>query len=153
MIKKYNTKLDKLKETKNKHIRKKSLRKIEKKKRNKVDRLHWDFINDVLDRNDVLYLGDIKSHDIVKDGRNKYVNRAFNDLKFYLLKQRFIYKALMKGKIVFLVPEPYTTKTCSCCGKINEVGSKKVFECSQCNQVTGRDLNAAKNIKIKGMLL
>jgi transposase len=32
----------------------------------------------------------------------------------------------------------------------NNVGSKEVFECSQCNLKTGRDMNASKNIKMKG---
>ena len=62
-----------------------------------------------------------------------------------------LYKAGIKGKKVFFVPEHYTTKTCSNCGAINDhVGCKEVFECSKCNLVTGRDMNAAKNIKMKG---
>ena len=134
-------------------IRKKQLTKIEKKKSNLVDCLHWDFINDIVLNNDVIYLGDIKSHNMVKNSKIKFLNVAFNDLKFYQLKQRLIYKAFVAGKKVILVPEHYTTKTCSCCGTINNnVGSKDVFECANCKLVTGRDMNAAKNIKMKGML-
>jgi transposase len=55
---------------------------------------------------------------------------------------------------VFLVPEHYTTKTCSCCGTINnKVGSKEIFECGECNLITGRDMNASKNMKMKGFFL
>ena len=91
---------------------------------------------------------------MVKGSKNKFLNLAFNDMKFYQLKQRLLYKAGLRGKQVFCVPENYTTKTCSCCGLINDnVGSKEVFECSGCGLIAGRDVNAAKNMKMKGMVL
>ena len=79
---------------------------------------------------------------------------AFNDLKFHQLKQRLFYKAHVYGKKVFLVPEHYTTKTCSCCGTMNDkIGSKEVFKCEKCLMVTGRDMNASKNMMMKGFFL
>lgn len=134
-----------------KRIRKKQISKLEKRKGDLVDRLHWDFVNHILEHNDVVYLGDIKSHDIVKDGKSRFLNLAFNDLKLYQLKQRLMYKAFVYGKKVIMVPEQYTTKTCSCCGNINDkVGSKDTFACSSCKIVTGRDMNASKNMMLKG---
>ena len=150
LLTKLNKKIDILKKTR--RIRKKAFSKIEKKKANMVDLLHWDFINHILQNNDVVYLGDIKSHDIVKGGYNHTLNRAFNDLKFYQLKQRLLYKAGVQGKLVILVKEHYTTKTCSSCGQLNNVGSKEVFECCSCSQVTGRDMNASKNMVMKGLI-
>jgi putative transposase len=118
-----------------------------------VDLLHWNFINDILKEHDLIYLGDIKSHDIVKGAKNKSLNLEFNDLKFYQLKQRLLYKAAVQGKVVIYVPEHHTTKTCSNCGTINNnVGSKEIFQCCNCKLVTGRDINAAKNIKMKGIM-
>jgi IS605 OrfB family transposase len=149
---KYNRKINALKARKSR-TRKKHLCKLDMKKKNLIDGLHWEFINDLLSQNDVIYIGDIKSHDMVKNSKKKYLNVAFNDLKFHQLKQRLLYKAGLCGKKVFLVKEHYTTKTCSCCGVINNnVGSKEVFECSQCGLLTGRDMNASKNMKMKGML-
>jgi putative transposase len=134
-------------------IRKKQYIKIDKRKIDLVDRLHWEFINDLLSHNDVIFFGDIKSHDIVKKSKNKTLNLAFNDLKFYKLKQRLLYKAYVQGKKVFLVPEHHTTKTCSGCGYINDhVGSKEIFDCPNCKSKTGRDMNASKNMLLKGML-
>jgi IS605 OrfB family transposase len=150
MLKKLNNKLKGMKG----RIRKKQYTKVERRKNNLVDCLHWDFINDLLSRNDIIYLGDIKSHDIVKGGKNKTLNQAFNDLKFYKLKQRLLYKAYIQGKKVIMVPEHYTTKTCSCCGQIHDsIGSNKTFSCSGCGMVTDRDVNASKNIKMKGFFL
>ena len=156
LIKKYNEKIKRLKANKLKtrkgRIRKKFLSKLEKKKKHLVDALHWDFINNLLSQADVIYLGDIKSHDIVTGGKNRTLNQAFNDLKFHQLKQRLVYKAGLADRIVKLVTEPYTTKTCSTCGTINDhVGSSKVFQCPCCHLTTGRDMNASKNMTMKGI--
>lgn len=150
LLKKLNKKLVILKE---KYHRKKQYNKIEKKKTDIVDSLHWSFINDLLKKNDVIYFGDIKSHDIVKDGKNKTLNRNFNDLKFHVLKERLKYKNSIYKKHLFLIPEHYTTKCCSNCGTINNnVGSNEVFNCLSCGLKTGRDINSSKNIKMKGMM-
>lgn len=152
LLKQLNKKIKLMKQLK--RIREKQISKCEKRKIDIVNQLHWDFVNDLLSQNDVVYLGDIKSHDIVKNGKNKYLNQAFNDLKFFTLKQRLFYKAGLTGKKVILVPEHYTTKTCSSCGEINnDVGSKEIFECPCCKMKTGRDMNASKNMKMKGFFL
>lgn len=154
LIQQLNTKIKFLKSIKGKHVRKKHITKREKKKKDIVDLLHWDFINTLLNENDVIYLGNIKSHDIVNGGKNRVLNQAFHDLKFHTLKQRLIYKAYVKGKKVYSVPEHYTTKTCSCCGSLNDnIGSKEVFQCDQCNMITGRDMNASKNMLMKGLYM
>lgn len=146
--------LNRKKELMSGRIRKKQYAKIDKRKINVVDKLHWDFINNLLQYNDVVYLGDIKSHDIVKGGKSRFLNTCFNDLKFYKLKQRLLYKAYLKGKVVVLVPEHYTTQTCSSCGHLHKnIGSKEVFTCPSCNMTTGRDMNACKNMKLKGYFL
>ena len=133
-------------------IRKKQLKKREKKKKDLVDKMHWDFINDLLKKQDVVYIGDIKSHDIVKRCNNSTLNQDFNDLKFYVLKSRLLYKASVLDKRVFYINEHYTTKTCSACGQINnDVGSSKMFKCEHCKLETGRDCNASKNMLLKGM--
>ena len=151
LLNKLNKKMDMLKTLRN--VRKKQFKKIEKQKSDLIDKLHWDVINHLLEHNDVIYYGDIKSHDIVKGGKNKLLNRNFNDIKFFRFKQRLLYKAFVKGKKVFFVKENHTTKTCSCCGKINNnVGSKEIFECNECKSKTGRDFNASKNIKMKGIM-
>jgi IS605 OrfB family transposase len=134
--------------------KKKQFNKVEKKKINLVDALHWNVINDMLKRNDIVYFGDIKSHDIVKDGKNRKNNQTFNDLKFYKFKQRLIYKAsTMKNKVVKLVNESYTSQGCSSCGKLYNIGSSKFYECKRCGLQSDRDTNSAKNILMKGLLL
>jgi transposase len=59
LIKKLNDKMDFLKSIKK--IQKRKMCKVEKRKKNVVDSLHWDFINDILKNNDIILLGLIKS--------------------------------------------------------------------------------------------
>jgi len=44
-----------------------------------------------------------------------------------------------------------TTKTCSVCGRINEVGRKEVFRCRECGTEIDRDVNAARNVLTFGL--
>ena len=152
LLMKLNKRIDMLKDTKI-YFRKKQYNKIELKKTNIIDATHWEFINDLLKNNDIIYFGDIKSHNIVKGNKNHTLNRLFNDAKLYLLKQRLMGKALKLNKVVIFINESYTTKTCSTCGQINNnVGSKEIFQCPCCHFTTGRDFNASKNILMKGLL-
>jgi len=150
LIKKLNSKLDFIKTLK--RVRKKQFLKNEFRLRNTIDNIHWSIINDLVKDNDIIFLGDIKSHNIVKGKRNKRLNRDINDLKLYLFKERLKYKALVNNKTVVMINEAYTTKTCSKCGKINiSIGSSTEFNCRICKLQTGRDINASKNILLKGI--
>ena len=153
LIIKINNKIDILK-NRRLHTRKKAIKKREARKRHLIDKCHWDIANDIIKNNDLILLGDIKSHDIVKGNKNHYLNRIMNDLKLYTFKERLTYKAALAGKKVVKVHEAYTTKTCCNCGFINNhVGSKSVYTCPTCNMVTGRDINASKNMLIKGLIV
>jgi putative transposase len=130
--------------------KRKALTKREFKKENLINEIHWKTINHLVSNNDVIFYGDIKSHNIVNGGKNKRLNKDFNDLKFYQFKQRLEYKALINGKLVVKVNEAYTSKTCSNCGTINDPKNSEIYSCSCCKRSIGRDENAAKNILLKG---
>ena len=142
----------KLKSYKTRHIRKRSYLKQERKKEHCIDEIHWKTITELLRRNDVLFYGDIQSHNIVRGKKNRTLNKDTNNLKFYQFKQRLQFKASEKGKKVIVVKEHYTTKTCSFCGTMNEPGASKVYHCSNCKRKVGRDVNAAKNILMKELI-
>lgn len=149
-----NNKIAFLKSKRKKKTKKKQINKIEKKKIDYTNSIHWNTINSLLKKYNTILLGDIKSHSIVKNGTNKSNNQEFNDLKFYVFKQRLIYKANLQGKYVKLVNEFNTSKCCSSCGTLNHcLGSSKVFTCKRCKLNCDRDSNASKNIFLKGLLL
>jgi putative transposase len=138
--------------TKRKRVHKKKINRLEIRKANLVDELHWKTINRLLKMNDFIFYGDIKSHDIVKNGKNRNLNTDMNNLKFYKFKQRLLFKSIERGKKVYETKEHYTTKTCSFCGSMYKPGLSRVYECENCKKNIGRDVNAAKNILMKGIL-
>ena len=91
---------------------------------------------------------------VVKNNKNRYLNRDINDLKFYKFKQLLKHVCRKAGKQEYFVKEHYTTQSCSSCGTLNKkIGKKEIFVCTntECNLVCGRDCNAAKNIAMKGI--
>ena len=50
-------------------------------------------------KNDILFYGDIKSHDVVKNRKYKTLNKDMNNLKFFNFIQRLIFKAFDKQKL------------------------------------------------------
>jgi IS605 OrfB family transposase len=135
--------------------RKKQITKIDNKKSNLINTIHWDTINYLVKTQDVIFFGDIKSHNIVKGNKNKTNNRMFNDLKFYKFKQRLLYKCITNKRKVFFINEAYTSQCCSSCGDVwRELGNSKEYICQnqECKMNSDRDFNAAKNIFMKGVL-
>ena len=141
------------KQHKIKHLYKKMI-KYDIKKKNHIDQLHWTTIKHLLDNNDVVFYGDIKSHDIVKNKMNHNLNSHINDLKFFQFKQRLLYKSKVRNKYVIPILENYTTKTCSSCGHQNDPGQCKIYVCfnENCLRIKGRDINASMNILLKGLV-
>ena len=153
LLKKLNKQIIILKNGRYKKIRKLALTKREEKKSNIINDLHWKSINHLLKENDVIFYGDIKSHNIVSKSKNRHLNRSFNDIKFYKFKERLKYKASIANKLLVCVPEDYTSQTCSFCGAINKPEKSKIYFCNQCQKRVDRDVNAAKNILMKGLLM
>ncbi len=133
-----------------------ALRKLETRKASFTNELHWTVVNDLVSKYDVMYIGDIKSHDIVSGSKRHAINRDFNDLKMHLFKKRLTYKALVHGKHVVFPNEAYTSQGCSACGALNrKLGSSEIFSCKQIecmNKNMDRDLNSAKNMCLKGIV-
>ena len=152
LFNKLNYQIDSIKRSKKIRIKKKAFTKRENKKINVINEVHWLSINSLLKNNDIIFYGDIKSHDIVKHKKNHNLNRAVNDLKFYTFKERLLYKANQQNKIVKLVNEAFTTQTCSFCGANNKPKQLETYNCLSCNKIFGRDINASKNILMKGII-
>ena len=133
-------------------VLKRKINKVERRKENLINELHWKTIRSLLKNNDFIFYGDIKSHDIVKNGKNRTLNTSMNNLKFYKFKQRLLFKSIELGKKVFETKEQFTTQTCSFCGSMYKPGLSRIYNCSNCMRKIGRDVNAAKNILMKGIV-
>ena len=73
----------------------------------------------------------------------------------YEFRQRLKAKAeLYPGVTVVETEEPYTSKTCGCCGELHEtLGSNKTFTCGACGFKADRDINGARNIMLRFLSL
>ncbi|ERG98662.1 MAG: transposase, IS605 OrfB family, central region, partial [Haloquadratum sp. J07HQX50] len=81
-----------------------------------------------------------------KDGNKKLHGWEFN--RFTTLLE---YKAKEHGILVDRKSERNTSKTCSCCGKIdadNRIG-RGLYVCSSCDTAINADVNGAVNIRRK----
>jgi hypothetical protein len=91
-------------------------------------------------------------------GRNigKGTVKAMLNWAHYSQRQRLLQLAdRTEGFTVIEVVEPWTSRTCSACGYLVPKTSSKTFQCGQerCGMTCDRDLNAAKNILLRYVLL
>ena len=77
--------------------------------------------------------------------RSKTV-RSMLTFAFYRFRQCLESVAERYGARVLLVDESYTSKTCSYCGHVQEIGGRKRFRCKNCQVDVDRDFNGARGI-------
>jgi len=72
---------------------------------------------------------------------------------FFQLRSFINYKATLAGIPVVLIDPRNTSRTCNSCGHIDKKNRKNQseFVCRKCGHEDNADLNAAKNIRIKGL--
>jgi putative transposase len=93
-------------------------------------------------------------HMVKKSRRNirKSTVRAMLALSHYSFKERLLHMATYRGCKVYICDESYTSKTCGCCGNMNDtLGGNKVFVCSKCGISIDRDYNGARNIYLRNI--
>lgn len=77
------------------------------------------------------------------------VTRNMLTLSHGLFKDRLKYYCALKQRYLLITSEAYTTKTCGCCGHLQEMQGAKVYHCSQCEMILDRDLNGARNLALR----
>jgi IS605 OrfB family transposase len=140
-------------------IKKKNIKRINKKISNQVDDLHWKSINYLTKKYKNILIGDMSIKGIVKNGKNTYMDkmtkRIAYKLKFFSFHQRLIYKCQLNNCNYKKVDESYTSKMCSKCGTIDyNLGSNKIYKCinDKCKLKIDRDVNGCRGIFLKNML-
>ncbi len=99
---------------------------------------------------DVIFLPSFESSRMVTKLHSKTA-RAMLTWAHYRFAEFLKHKAGEFGTEVVRVCEAYTSKTCSACGKIHNIGSKKVMDCSACGTVLDRDINGARGIFLRAL--
>jgi putative transposase len=101
-------------------------------------------------------LGNINVKNIIENNSNKKSKKglikSFYGAGLGKFKNFVEYKTKKAGKLFIFVEENYTSKTCSCCGHINNnlKLSDRVYKCSNCENSIDRDFNSAINMKLLG---
>lgn len=105
----------------------------------------------LIDSYDTICLEDLFVSNMVK---NHNLARAISDMGWSNFRKMLEYKAEWYGNNISIIGqfEP-SSKTCSCCGKINNKLTLSIREwvCPSCNAIHDRDENAAKIVKKFGL--
>ncbi len=79
---------------------------------------------------------------------NKRIGSTF---RFFQFKEKLIYKCILRDCKFSFIDEYNTTKACSNCSTLNNIGSSKEYLCSECKKKYPRDINSSKNILLRGI--
>ena len=129
------------------------LAKIHKKIRNqRIDAIHKMTIS-IVRRYDIICIEDLDVKSMMK---NKRIAKYLSDVSLGEVRRQLTYKAEWYGKTLITVDRWYpSTQTCSECGYVNTKTKNigvRYWKCPVCGQEHDRDINAAKNILMQGMI-
>ncbi|HHE1876227.1 TPA: RNA-guided endonuclease InsQ/TnpB family protein [Salmonella enterica subsp. enterica serovar Strathcona] len=106
----------------------------------------------IVDENQAVIVETLKSANMMK---NHHLARAIGDAGWSGFISKLEYKAAEKGVHVVKLDQWFaSSKTCHCCGhKMPEMPlNKRIWQCPECEVEHDRDINAAINIRQKGIL-
>ena len=86
--------------------------------------------------------------------RKRGLNRSISDASWYSLTQKIKYLAEKQGKVFRRVNPRFTSQTCPECGHVHKSNrDKEKFICGECGYFNHADINAARNIRRRGIEL
>ena len=140
----------KLKSKQKRHIKRRRLRCFER-VRNRVRDLHHKVSSWLVKSYRVILIPTFETQNMVSKTKHLHssVCRKLLTWSHYMFRLRLIAKAQYHNAKVVVCGESYTSKTCGKCGVLNDIGSSKNFECTECGFECDRDRNAARNILLK----
>lgn len=123
-----------------------------KKIKNRITELHWKTINYLMLNYDHIMIPDFKINQMLKGWKiSRQTKRMLCMYSFHSFMVKLKYKCKKNGKKLYVVDESYTSKTCTLCGQMNDVGGSEVYECKGCGNKVDRDVNGSRNILIKNL--
>ena len=147
--KKLQSKIDKCKDNRKKRRMKKANLKINEKIFNLVEEMHKKLTLWLVKSYDYIYIPRLNFHNF--KNLNKTSKKKLASLRHCSFLKRLQEKTREYSRTkIFEVSEVYTSKTCTCCGAIdNDLGNKDIYECKLCNRIIERDITGARNIMLR----
>ena len=101
----------------------------------------------IVDKNpSAIVIETISVKDMVREKPN--LKKNLPQMVFYTIHHQLQYKAMERGIPVIKADKYFpSTKKCSNCGHIQNVGLKRIYTCPICGLSIDRDLNAAYNLR------
>lgn len=131
------------------------LKKAENRLRYKIDDLKKEMIHQVssLLTKSFKYII-VPQYDFHQMANNQFskVVRGLANLSHGMFRSILKHHAKKNGSTIIECTEEYTSKTCGCCGNIQEIGKSKKWKCKKCGTKHLRDVNGARNIFIKEVI-
>ena len=114
---------------------------------------HCVLANDLVKNHDYIFAEDLKIRNMIK---NHKLAKAISDSGWRSFLTILEWTAIKRNKTFILVDPKNTTQTCSTCGVISDekiILGIEEWTCPNCGKHHIRDINAAINIKSKGLSL
>ena len=127
--------------------------KLHKHVTNQRKNFHQNLANNLVKNHDQIFAEDLKIKNLVK---NHNLAKAISDSGWRSFLIILAWAAKKHGKVLTLIDPKNTTQTCSHCGTKSEdkiILGQEEWTCSHCGTHHIRDINAAINIKNKGLAL
>ena len=103
----------------------------------------------IVNRYERIYVEDLRIANMV---RNRHLSKSILDAGWGILKDNLTYMAKRSLGVTVLVDPRDSSKMCSGCGEmVHKDLSVRVHHCSRCGLVLDRDVNAARNILLRGI--
>ena len=116
--------------------------------KNLKNELHNNVINSLTKLYKRIIYPNFKPSEMISN-LNHITSRNMYNLSFYTFKNKLIYKCKKRNIDLIIGTEEYTSKTCTHCGNVSDIGSLKIYNCKKCKTKIDRDVNGARNILLK----
>lgn len=131
--------------------KKRKINKIEKSITNYVNDFQWKTSNYLVSNYEHIVVGNFSTNSMKKKYNNDTNLEVMKCLNMFNFRQKIKYKCLKHKKKYIKVNEAYTTKLCVNCSYYNDIGSSKIYKCSNCNKTYDRDIKSAGCIYLKAL--